>query len=417
MVLKHRPWRTTEVEAGPNPVFVKRFHDGRFPGAAIGRWRDRRRARREARRLDELARAGIRVPAVLGIAETDAGVELRLEYLERARPLEEVLDSATGALARTLGELLARLHGAGFAHGDLHLANVLVHADGRGWLVDAAAIRRGSSAARARDLVHAAAAARERTSTRFRARFLLAWLRGSPSLRRDEAASLVEAIEGAARIARRERVRAESDRWLRESGVSARHVEDGIALLAPRSIARADALALGRSAVQGLGGTGLQLLRGRAALAGWRDACRLGEHGIPATKPLVLVERPSVRALFEAPADARIPARASAEDCGAVGRLAGTLWDRGLALRRANPLVDRTGRAFVPVDAGLVAAGTFARAVGAWRGRDRAPCWTSSAEFAAAFLDAQRGSRIQREHLRALFAEERKGSHGGAGPA
>ncbi len=417
MVLKHRPWRTTEVEAGPNPVFVKRFHDGRFPWGPIGRLRDRQRARNEARRLAELARAGLPVPAVVGIAETANGVELRLEYLSGARPLEELLEEGSAALASRLGTLLARLHAAGFVHGDLHTGNVLVDASGKAWIVDAAAIRRGSSSARTGDLVRAAAEARERTSPRFRARFLLAYLRESRSGRRAEAPDLVEAIERAARIARRERVRAESDRWLRDSGVCARHADGELTLLAPRSIPREEALALGRRAIAGLEGTSLKLLRGRTARAAWRDACRLVEHGIPAVKPLVLIEAPSSIALFEPRADERTPARASPADCRAMGYLAGTLWDRGLELRGAEILVDGTGRASVPVGAGLEAAGTFARALRPWRGRGNAPCWTSSAEFAAAFLDAQRGSRAQLETLRALLAEESKGSHGAAGPA
>ncbi|MCY2961386.1 MAG: phosphotransferase [Planctomycetota bacterium] len=415
MVLKHRPWRTTEVENGPVPVFVKRFHDQRFPGAAVGRWRDRRRARREARRLAELAGAGIRVPTVLGIAETDAGVELRLEYLARARPLEELVDAATPALARTLGALLARVHATGFAIGDLHFGNVLVDPAGDAWLVDGAAVRRGSTAARARDLVQAAAAARERTSARFRARFLLAYLRGSASGRRSEAASLAEAIEGAGRIARRERVRAESDRWLRESGVCARHVDGDLVLLAPRSIPRDAAVALGRQVVAGQGGTSLQVLRGRRARAAWRELSRLGEHGVVALRPLVLLEAPVELAVFERPANGRAPARGSAADCRAVGHLAGTLWDRGLALRQVDLLIDAQGRACLSPASGLEDAGTFSRTSRAWDGIGGAVSWSSSADFVAAFLAAQRGSRAQHAALRALF-EARKGSRGAADP-
>ena len=439
MVLKHRPWRTTEVEAGTDPVFVKRFHDARFPWAALGRFRDLRRARREARLLAELGQAGLPVPAVLGITETTAGVELRLEYLTGARPVEELLDDSSGVLARSLGKLLARLHAAGFAHGDLHPGNVVVDARGKTWIVDAAAIRRGSSSARAHDLVAAAAAARERTTPRFRARFLLAYLRGSESARRGEAASLGAAIEGAARVARRERVRAECDRWSRDSGVCARHVDGELVVIAPRALARTEAIGLARcalyeaagSALDGAKGSALDggagsarervgltardIVRGRSAGAVWRDLARLHEQRVPAARPLVLIEAPVVLAVFESPANGRAPARASTDDCRAVGTLAGTLWDRGLALRRLDIRIDERCVAFAAAGSGLAAASTFEHAQRAWAGRDGATSWISSPDFQAAFLAAQRGSRAQREALRDRLASA-DGSHGAARP-
>jgi len=437
-VLKHRPWRTTEVEAGPDPAFVKRFHDARFPGPAIGRLRDRRRARREAGRLEEMARAGLPVPGVLGIHETEAGVELRLAWLADARPVEDLLADGSAELAAALGDLLARVHAAGFAYADLHPGNVLVGSDGRAWLVDAAAIRRGSSAARARDLVNAAAAARERTSARFRARFLVAYVRGAPSVRRAEAAALAEAIEGAARIARRERVMAESDRWLRESGACARHVEGELSLLAPRSLSRDEAVSIARcalrgceeieptasqdpvatlrvaspvsssQALRGLSGAesrgALRLVRGRGAVPEWLGAARLLEHGLAAARPLVLVETPPGMAVLAHPAAGRAPRRDSADDGRALGALAGALWDRGLALRRLDVLVDDRRGAFVRSPAELGNAGLLESALAPWRGRGGADCWTSSAEFVAAFLESWRGSRVQREVLRGLLA-------------
>lgn len=414
MVLKHRPWRTTEVERGPEPVFVKRFHDGRIGLLGFSRWRDRLRARGEARRLVELARAGVAVPAVLGIRETAAGVELRLEFLHAAETLDQRTESdfgpASNRLARRLGELLAGLHRAGFAHGDLHLGNVLVDGSERAWLVDAAAIRRGSPSARAHDLVQAAAALRERSSARFRARCWLAYVRASTDARRAEAASLAEAVEGAARTARRERVRAERDRWLRESGVCARHVEAELHVVAARNLSRARALDLARTE---LGSesmpahttaspthTATVRVHGRSARSAWTDAARLLEHRIPSALPLVFVESPRTVAVFEVPLGAREPVRETAAEALALGTLAGALWDRGLGLVRCDVGLDARGEAFVRAGAGIRAATRLERALEPWR-RHRA---AARAEFAQGFLAAQRGSRTQRELLRDLLA-------------
>ncbi len=422
MVLKHRPWRTTEVERGPETVFVKRFHDARLPILGFSRWRDRRRARGEARRLGELARAGVAVPAVLGIRETAAGVELRLEYLHAAQTLEQRAESgfgpASNRLARALGELLAGLHGAGFAHGDLHLGNVLVDGSERAWLVDAAAIRRGSPSARAHDLVHAAAALRERSSARFRARCWLAYVRASTDARRAEAASLSEAIEGAARTARRERVRAERDRWLRESGVCARHVDGNLRVLAVRNLSRAEALLLARSESMTVPitapttGHATVRVHGRSARDAWTDAARLVEHRIPTALPLAFVESPRAAAVFGAPLGAREPVRDSTADALALGTLAGALWDRGLRLDRCDVAVDERGEAFMRAGAGIRAATRLEIALEPWRRLRPAANetaittdWAARAEFVQGFLEAQRGSRMQREQLRELLRD------------
>ncbi len=417
MVLKHRPWRTTEVEVGPEPVFVKRYHDARLPGRGLARWRDRRRARREASRLDELRRAGVPVPAVIDVREDEAGVELRLEYLAGTETLRERLDGAGGApahaLARTLGALLGRLHAAGFAHGDLHAGNVLLGQGERAWIVDAAEITRASQSKCARDLVQAVAELREDTTVRFRARCWIEYVRTAPHVRRAEAASLAEAIEGAARIARRERVRVERDRWLRESGACALHVDGALRVLAPCATQRDAALGLARDAVQvaSRGGTrdAVQATSSgaapaefrcvsRASRTAWTDAARLVEHRVPTVLPAVLVEAPSILACFELPRGARAPVPGSAEDARALGMLAGSLWDRGLALATCAVFLDAHGIAAVDAGAGLHAARSLRRCLLPW-----AAFGSISADFETAFLDAQRGSRVQRSMLQALF--------------
>ncbi|MBL8861418.1 MAG: phosphotransferase [Planctomycetes bacterium] len=410
-VLKRRPWRTSEVESGPRPAFVKRFHDARFPGRAVGRWRDRRRARREARRLTALAAAGVPVPRVLGVAETAGGVELRLELLESARPVSTALAAGLAAgraiegpgLARALGTLLARLHAAGFAHGDLHAGNALLDGQGRAWIVDAAAIRAATPARVARDLVRAAAAARETSSPRFRARFLLAYLAAAGDARRSEASALAEALEAAGRLERRARVAAESDRWLRASGAVAPHREPGLVLWFPTTLGPASALAAARATLAGAGSSAYRVVHGRRARGAWLAQARLVEHGIPAAQPLAFVERPRRVAVFAQPRGARAPRDGSASDARALGALAGALFDRGLCLGAPAAAIGADGRAHALPGAGLVGAPSVARALRPWRagfGTD----WTRAPGFAAAFATAQRGSRVQREAVHAALA-------------
>jgi len=169
------------------------------------------------------------------------------------------------------------------------------------------------------------------------------------------------------------------------------------------------------SARERVGPTARDIVRGRSAGAVWRDLARLHEQRVPAARPLVLIEAPVVLAVFESPANGRAPARASTDDCRAVGTLAGTLWDRGLALRRLDIRVDERGVAFAAAGSGLAAAATFEHAQRAWAGRDGATSWISSPDFQAAFLAAQRGSRVQREALRDRLASA-DGSHGAARP-
>jgi len=403
-VLKRRPWRTTEIEDGPVPVFVKRFHDERFPGRTVGRWRDLRRARREARILTELRAAGVPVPEVLGIESTTEGVELRLEFVRGARPVREVLDESNRHLATRLGTLAARLHEAGFAHGDAHLDNVLVDAEGRVWIVDAASVRTVTRSRRTRDLVRAAAEAREVTSARFRARFLVAYRAGIGLARRDEGEFRLESIERAARLERRRHVAAENDRWFRESGVVTGLQDGERSLLARRSISTGKALEWARAASSSDVVPNAQVVRGQRARAAWSIHARLEEHRVPAARPLALLKSPIDFAIFTAPTGSRTPRPESSADARALGVLAGTLWDRGLTLASLDVAIDAHGAAFVDLAAQVSDAGHLARHLAPWCGDDGSAFdWTTSADFVAAFTAAQRGSRLQREAVHAIL--------------
>ena len=91
-------------------------------------------------------------------------------------------------------------------------------------------------------------------------------------------------------------------------------------------------------------------------------------------------------------------------DAGALGELAGALFDRGLRLMSLDIAIDEHGAAFVTLAARVCDAAHLTEHLAPWRddggtGFD----WTSSADFVAGFLGAQRGSRLQRDAVRALI--------------
>jgi tRNA A-37 threonylcarbamoyl transferase component Bud32 len=100
-------------------------------------------ARREWRALVALHARGVAVPEPLALAELDDGeLVIATRFLE-GRTLKQALaeqPTARRALLRAVADLVASLHAAGWAHGDLHHGNVLV-GDGCVWLLDLQAAR------------------------------------------------------------------------------------------------------------------------------------------------------------------------------------------------------------------------------------------------------------------------------------
>jgi tRNA A-37 threonylcarbamoyl transferase component Bud32 len=105
------------------------------------------RAVRAARGADELARTGIECPETLAIAETRPAGRvsesfLLTRFLADAAPLPAAMPalredrSRRRAAARELGEVIGRLHAAGFDHRDLKHSNLLLRANGRFALLD-----------------------------------------------------------------------------------------------------------------------------------------------------------------------------------------------------------------------------------------------------------------------------------------
>lgn len=138
-------WR---VEAGEPALYVKRFPPSLF----------RDRAKKEARLLRELDRAGIPCPRLVATARDRAGAYVVTEEIEGAEVLKTLLAGGgpgTRGLLDRLARLTRRLHDAGFDHGDLHVGNVLARG-GELYVIDVHRARRVRSLS-ARRRIEAAA--------------------------------------------------------------------------------------------------------------------------------------------------------------------------------------------------------------------------------------------------------------------
>ena len=139
-------------------VYLKRYLYPRFY------WRHAlraSRAKREWRSLQQLAHLGLPVPTPVAWGEERRWRRLLRGFVATVgvpggRSLEQVLseDRAAGTLAearlaRRLGRLVARMHAADFAHGDLFLRNIVVEGTmsrpGGLFLIDAPGGRRGAT--------------------------------------------------------------------------------------------------------------------------------------------------------------------------------------------------------------------------------------------------------------------------------
>ncbi len=343
-VLHARPFRGVALEARAGAaVVVKRFH---HPNPLLARF-DRGRARRELDALVELERAGLSVPKPLGMRATEGGWELSLAAVPGARTLQELLESGAlpaggwERLLARLGELLARLQVAGWEHGDLHLGNVLVDANGRPWLIDFQRARRVAPD-RARclsEVVECAALAREQLPLRMRVRFLVAWRAVLPTGLRPRLAGteLAYALEERARLRRIERVRIGLGRWLRDSSRVGWVQRGETGFWSRRDLASV-------SLDLALPATWIVLRGGHDEMrARWLGAARLAEHRLPVARPAAFSSgsRWSGRgawAAFEPPENAA-PSRAELLDA---------LADRRLALARPATEHSTRGVYFLP---------------------------------------------------------------------
>lgn len=99
-------------------------------------------------------RNGVRVPRLLLTTDMGEGEHLLVRSWVEGRPLAELdPDEVDGALLSRVWDQVARLHGAGVAHGALRADHVIVDRDGQPWLVELGLGRASPSAdGRARDV-------------------------------------------------------------------------------------------------------------------------------------------------------------------------------------------------------------------------------------------------------------------------
>lgn len=329
-VLHDNPRRRVVALAGgeAGELLVKHFRLGSGRHRLRDRWKVRlgwSPAEREEGALRALHDAGVAVPEPLGRAELDGGDALLvLRFLPGVSLLEALAAPARErrALLRSLGETVAALHRAGFAHGDLHAGNVRVTPAGA-FLLDLQHARRGAGeAARRADLGWLDYSLWGRASASDRLRLRAAALGVRPPL--DAAArDALRAVARAAEARAADHARSRTRRALRPGRLAVRVRLGGLRGLRQRELPEAalarlleaHAAASGEQVMkEGPRGrlTALQegarrvvvkescaggaaraladLVRGSAARRAWRGGHGLRARGLAAAEPLAFVE-------------------------------------------------------------------------------------------------------------------------------
>jgi len=105
-------------------------------------------AEHEFAATERIRELGIAAPEPIEAFEHEGFGVLVLEYLPSFRTFDELPTDRAGALASTLFENLATMHGAGLGHGDLRAENVLVAPDETGvetlYFIDATRVNEGA---------------------------------------------------------------------------------------------------------------------------------------------------------------------------------------------------------------------------------------------------------------------------------
>ncbi len=103
----------------------------------LDRWIRDRRTLHEAKVLHEAKKRDVRCPAVVLIDRSRSEIYMtEIEGKELKKCLGELPVRKVGELASQLGEMVAKMHTSGIAHGDLTTSNIIMDQEGRLYLVD-----------------------------------------------------------------------------------------------------------------------------------------------------------------------------------------------------------------------------------------------------------------------------------------
>lgn len=145
--IRSLPGRITQC---PAPGLIHKWFG---PGGSLSPAEAQSAAQLEGDTLEQLATVGIPVPRVLAVATGLGSSALVMEEIPGRRTLAEVLASASPSeqcsYGQELGQLVGRLHAAGWTHRDLYLEHFLVRSGdstGRLVLIDLGRARQGHEA-------------------------------------------------------------------------------------------------------------------------------------------------------------------------------------------------------------------------------------------------------------------------------
>lgn len=212
--LRKVPGRDTYAVKGPAGAHwvVKRY---------TGRWLGASPARREHQALEELQRAGLRVPTAVGFFDGDGRSVVAMERVESdvdlREALHEVAPSLLEPLIARLLELVLALHGRGWHHRDLYLHHILIDPEGDLVLIDLGRARRPRWVRRrwfAKDLAALLLWAPDEVSASLRLRFLARYMDAMGiSSRRARRSFASDILRRRDRMARHEPRHGESEPW------------------------------------------------------------------------------------------------------------------------------------------------------------------------------------------------------------
>jgi len=103
----------------------------------LDKWVRDRRTLHEAKIISNLKKAGVPCPAVIMIDRSEATLYMQfIEGKELKKALQELPEKIIESIARTLGEIVGKMHQSRVAHGDLTTSNILIDESGKLYLID-----------------------------------------------------------------------------------------------------------------------------------------------------------------------------------------------------------------------------------------------------------------------------------------